>query len=220
MSTSSYHHSATFLGGSCQITSTPSIPHSTTFVEVRVKSSLHHLFLTPQLSWRYVSNQVCTIQSSLHNFRGGTCQIKPTPSIPHSTTFVEVRVKSSLHHLFLTPQLSWRYESNQACTIYSSLHIFRGGTSQIKSAPSIPHSTSFVEVRVKSSLHHLFLTPHLSWRYESNQVCTIQSSLHNFRGGTCQVRSAPSSPHSTTFVEVRVKSSLHHPVLTPQLSWK
>ena len=146
-------------------------------------------------------------------FRGGTSQIKSTPSIHHSATFVEVS-----HHVYAIlsslRNLSWRFVSNQVYTIYSSLHNFRGGTSQIKPTPSIPHSTTFVEVRVKSSLHHLFLTPQLSWRYVSNQVCTIQSSLHNFRGGTCQVKFASSSPHSTTFVEVGVKSSLHHPFLT------
>ena len=144
-------------------------------------------------------------------FRGGTSQIKSTPSIHHSATFVEVS-----HHVYAIlsslRNLSWRFVSNQVYTIYSSLHNFRGGTSQIKSTPSIPHSTTFVEVRVKSSLHHPVLTPQLSWRYVSSQVCIIQSSLHNLRGSRCQIKSTPSFPHSTAFVKVSVT---HHPFLTP-----
>ena len=154
-----------------------------------------------------VSYQGYTIPSALHNLHGDVisslhrlilspppsrrCQIKCTSSVPHSSAFVEVLDR----HAFLTPP-------RLRC--------------HFKSTPSIHHSTTFVEVS-----HHVYTIlsslRNLSRRYESNQVYTIYSiysSLHNFRGGTCQVKFASSSPHSTTFVEVGVKSSLHHPFLT------
>ena len=129
-----------------------------------------------------VSYQGYTIHSALHNLHGGVisslyrlilsslpsrrCQIKRTPSAPHSSAFVEV----SDHHPFLTPP-------RVRC--------------QIKSTPSIHHSTTFVEVS-----HHVytiqFSLHSLSWRCMPNlhhPILTTESSW-------CHIKSTPSFPHS------------------------
>ena len=137
----------------CHIKATPSIPHSTTSMEVSyqgytipsalhnlhedVISSLHRLILSPPPSRR--------------------CQIKCTSSVPHSSAFVEVLDR----HAFLTPpRLRWHF----------------------KSTPSIHRSTTFVKVS-----HHVYTIlsslRNLSWSFVSNQVYTIYSSLHNLCGG-------------------------------------